>query len=466
MSTANWADWKPEDLAASPRVAECIRRAREAALAEINPSPQQIERALTLHHESIVCDIMGGYAREVWTLFGAFYTRGMEDQIFRQLNGAANEKEKGRLADQLLQRQFVAGSQKDSVGAARAYEVVRGTDDILQDYQALLAAQGVDVGVNDMDWAAVPADRVLDTLAMWNFVFDEVDFLEKLVTLEAVEELKREGRHGSFWNCHGRPVVDEKRDAFENLDLLYQWGVRWSLLTHGRGNEYCGGQGSDPKMGLTALGRAIVRRMNKLGIIVDTSHCSPQAAIDVARTSDKPVIASHICCRAVDHGLGIWRNCDDEVMKAIVDAGGLIGICCTPTLTGGYSIEAFMRHVDHAIQLLGAENVAWSSDYVSMLSFAPREWIEALKPDNLRPFCEARPHAGPGPHFRAFKYREAWDFLMEPNALSTYACPYNITLALVVRGYSDDDVRKIIGGNFIRVANSILGDSVPFFDDQ
>ena len=461
MSTENWKDWKPEKLAASPRVAECIRKAREAALAEINPSPQQIERGLALHHESIVCDLMGGYHKEFWSSMSGMFTRAMEDRIQRQLSGAADQKERSKLAYELLQSEIggradLRGYHKDGQGAARLYEVLRGADGIRQDYEALRTAQGVDVGILSNDWAAIPPERLMNMLGVSILVCDAVDFMEKIVNLDKVEKLKQEGKHGVLWLCHGRPVVDERRDAFENLDLLYEWGVRWSLLTHGRGNEYCGAQRSDPKMGLTDLGRVLVQRMNKLGIIVDTSHCSAQSAIDIASISDKPVIASHTCCRALDHGLGIWRNFDDHVIKAIVDSGGLIGICSTPTLTGGYTIEAFMRHVDHAVKLVGVDRVAWSSDYGTMMSFAPRDWVEAFKPDNLIPCSEAPPHAGPF-LFRALKYKEAWDFFAEPNALSKQACPYFLTVALVARGYSDEDVRKIIGGNFIRVANSILG---------
>jgi membrane dipeptidase len=185
--------------------------------------------------------------------------------------------------------------------------------------------------------------------------------------------------------------------------------------------------------------------MNRLGIIVDVAHSGWQTSLEAAKASTKPMVASHSGCVAVNNHI---RCKPDEVIRAIVDTGGFIGICCIPSFLGrSHDINAMLDHIDHAVKRFGADHVAIGTDvaYVSRANAT-----ESRKVPRLRP---GRP-----------RYESFWP----PNAL---AVPHSETMAwtnwplftvgMVQRGHSDSDIRKILGGNVMRVLRANAGDRPP-----
>jgi len=424
---------RPEDVAGTERIRNYIRRCREEALAELKPSTKQVERALDLHRQATVCDPMGGHSVQQGTKLWGLFSERMENYIRREMAKHADP-------DWPTVRPIV-------LQAARGRPAELARDPRMQkDLKALMQASGVTVGVTSTDpWR-------LEEIAFRTFVFDAVDHIEKVTSFEGVEELKRTGAFGAICHNHGMPVV-EGLEGKEALETLYLLGIRWSLLTHGEGNQYGGGQRSDPSKGLTDLGREMVKRMNQLGIVVDTSHTSPQTALDMANTSEEPIVTSHTACRAVDHGYCAWRNMTDEGLKAIADTGGVVAICTHPSIVGGYSIEAGMKHIRHAVKLLGAAHLAVSSDRALFLQDLPPEVIDKAKPDNLVPYSRAGKYPG---FWRWRQFQEAWKICAQASSLQPCAWPYNVTLPLVMEGYSDENIRKIIGENVVRVAGGVM----------
>ena len=117
------------------------------------------------------------------------------------------------------------------------------------------------------------------------------------------------------------------------LKIFYQLGIRMMHLTYNRRNMIGDGCAEESNAGLSDFGRAVVKEMNRLGIIVDVAHSGEKTSLEAARLSDRPVVASHSGARALnDH----FRCKSDELIKAICDTGGYIGVCCIRALGRGH----------------------------------------------------------------------------------------------------------------------------------
>ncbi|MCG9968165.1 dipeptidase [Pelotomaculum terephthalicicum JT] len=196
------------------------------------------------------------------------------------------------------------------------------------------------------------------------------------------------------------------------LRVLYRLGVRSITLTWNGRNELGAGAGEDcPGEGLTEFGIAVVREMNDLGLLVDVSHLSEQGFWDVLRTSRQPIIASHSNCRALcDHP----RNLTDEQIKALAERGGVIGVTFVPDFLGGEntSVDHVLAHIEHVIAVGGPDCVGLGSDF---------DGTERL-----------------------------------PLGLVDCSRLPVITMGLLERGYSENVIKKVLGGNFIRVMRQVI----------
>ena len=248
------------------------------------------------------------------------------------------------------------------------------------------------------------------------FDADIAEHHEEVVTVRQAEDLPRAKADGKL----AALLVIENSDALEaSLNVLWAFhrlGIRSITLTHnpsswaaaGNGEARCGG-------GLTEFGVRLVREMNRLRMLVDVSHISPRGFWDTLETSSQPVIASHSCCSALcDHP----RNLTDEQLQALAQAGGVVGITFVESFlqqdwSYGQPESTFPRlieHIDHAVEVAGIDHVALGSDF-----------------------------DGGGTAIR--------DALEYPR----------ITQALLERGYPAEAVRKILGGNTLRLLRATIG---------
>jgi membrane dipeptidase len=166
----------------------------------------------------------------------------------------------------------------------------------------------------------------------------------------------------------------------EDLSRLAQWkrlGAVYLTLTHNGHNLLADSAipradlGDRPTRhgGLSALGRAAIAEMNRVGLLVDVSHASRDAMLQAAAASRTPIVATHSCCRALrDHP----RNLDDAQLDALRDVGGLVQITAVPAFlrnppAGGGTTQAsvadYVDHVDHAVRRIGIDHVGMSSDF-------------------------------------------------------------------------------------------------------
>jgi membrane dipeptidase len=257
--------------------------------------------------------------------------------------------------------------------------------------------------------------------------------------------------------------------AIENdlvlLREFYRAGVRLMTLTHWTATDWADASG-DPKPvhgGLTEFGESVVREMNKLGMIIDVSHAHDETFWDVLRVSKAPVIASHSCCRAL---ASHHRNLSDEMLKALAEKGGVVGVNFWPGfLIEGYEAKwATLFEKTAAEHNLPADRAAiWMAEpAVRDKFFADFEtrWAAVKKTlpavdvktvvdhiDNIVKVTGDADHVGLGSDY---------DGTSEiASGLENIGLLPNITKELVARGYKPEDIRKILGGNFLRVFGAV-----------
>ncbi len=162
-------------------------------------------------------------------------------------------------------------------------------------------------------------------------------------------------------------LVVENSDGTEGslnvLRMLHKVGVRSIGLTHNTSSWAADGNAeARSRGGLTTFGVQLVEEMNRLGMLVDVSHISERGFWDVMETAQRPVIASHSNCKAVcDHP----RNLSDEQIQALAKNGGSMGVTFVPSFVDAAAptLDRLLDHIDHAVQLVGADHVGIGSDF-------------------------------------------------------------------------------------------------------
>lgn len=235
------------------------------------------------------------------------------------------------------------------------------------------------------------------------------------------------------------------------VDSLYHWGARYITLVHTRNNDLCDSSTDDPEFdGLSPLGEAVVQRMNELGMMIDVSHASDASFYEVLALSNAPVIASHSCARALcDHP----RNLDDAMLRALAENGGVVQMCI---------LSDYVRKPDPYPQRDSAQ-AAVRKQFRNFKDLSDEEMKEARKAwygiDDLYPRKLATlsdvvdhidhmvavagiDHVGIGTDFDG---GGGVDGCREVSEMG------NITIELVKRGYTEEEIAKIWGGNLMRV---------------
>lgn len=218
--------------------------------------------------------------------------------------------------------------------------------------------------------------------------------------------------------------------TIDTVQSFYDLGVRTMLLTYNHRNSAGSGSYDDPDGGLTDFGRAVIAEMNRVGMVVDATHCSYRTSMDIFEASSAPVVLSHSAVRAIHDDS---RNVFDEQILACAKTGGVIGINGVGMFLGDNDIriEAIVRHIDHAVRLVGWEHVGLGLDY-------------CFNADDLNGELAKNPHLFPPEYSR-------WERIefVEPESLPS------IARELSSRGYDEIAVRAIMGENFLRVAQQV-----------
>jgi membrane dipeptidase len=334
-----------------------------------------------------------------------------------------------------------------------------GKLDLRRDASALLPALHTDIprlrqgGVGGQFWSVyVPVELV--GAAAVQAVLEQIDVVHRLAELypdtfelaasaDDVVRIHHAGRIASLIGVEGGHSIG---DSLAVLRELYRAGARYMTLTHMRNDDWADSATDQPRHGgLTRFGEEVVHEMNRLGMLVDLSHVAPATMRAAMAASAAPVIFSHSSARALD---GHPRNVPDEVMAILAGQGGVVMVSFVTSFTSE-AVRAYDAERDGATARLKSlypedadrverELAAWSAAHP-----APHATLAQVADhvDHVRQVAGID-HVGLGSDFDGTTSL--------PDGLGDVA-QYPVLLAeLLRRGYSDDDVKKVAGGNLLR----------------
>jgi len=222
-----------------------------------------------------------------------------------------------------------------------------------------------------------------------------------------IENIAKDGKIAAVLGIEGGHTVE---GDLAILRTFHKLGIRLLTITWNNSNKIATSCWSKPDRGLLPFGKKVIREMNRLGIVIDVSHASKKTVLDIAKISAHPIVASHSCAYTLrEHP----RNLSDEEIIAIANTDGVIGINFSSKFLSNKkaTVEAIVDHIDYIKKLVGTKHIALGSDFDGIKD--PVSGVED-----------------------ASKFPE-------------------ITKRLVARGYNEEEIKSILGGNFIRVFNKV-----------
>jgi membrane dipeptidase len=274
---------------------------------------------------------------------------------------------------------------------------------------------------------------------------------------EGVRAAKRAGKIAVLIGIEGGHGIEDSIGALSSFARL---GARYMTLTHTNTNNWADSSGNffawnfDPKKvavhdGLTAFGREVVLEMNRLGMLVDVSHVSDKTIADVLATSKAPVFASHSSCRALS---GIPRNLTDDQIRAIAAKGGVVMVNVSSTFLDQAVVDDFVRQkaalapkFEEIAARLAGDPAKRDAEIAALIDKLPRrrtDWKAAV--DHIEWVLKV---AGPG----AVGLGTDFDGIPDPpNGLEDVSKLPKLTEELLRRGHSEEEVRGVLGENFLK----------------
>ena len=264
------------------------------------------------------------------------------------------------------------------------------------------------------------------------------------------------GKIAALAGLEGGYAIDEK---LENVERYYKMGVRymspaWSVSTSWAGSS---GDAAGDTRGLNDFGRDVVREMNRLGMMIDVSHVSDQTFWDIVNTSTKPIIATHSGCRAIAN---VPRNLSDEMIQALAKTGGVVNVIFYPEhIEPGWSVRKQKVDAEIASLVQQASNAETGSAVRKKMArdrVRQEEYAKRLPPVTVSRLVDhvdhivklvGIEHVGIGSDFDGVQ--ATLSDLKDVSQLP------NLTRELLRRGYSEDHVQKILGGNMLRVMDQV-----------
>jgi membrane dipeptidase len=278
-------------------------------------------------------------------------------------------------------------------------------------------------------------------------------------TVADIRRAVSEGKLAALMGLEGGYAIDEK---LESVERYYKMGVRYMSPTWTYSVSWAGSSGDSAGtlFGLNDFGRKVIREMNRLGMMVDVSHVSDKTFWDIIETSTAPVIATHSNCRAITN---VARNLTDEQIQAIAKTGGVVCVVFYPGFVQpGWNERKNL--LDHEIAFLVREAERNAEGRGSFKRIArdrvrEREYAVRLSMPTVARVVDhidhivrlvGINHVGIGSDFDGIQ--------ATPSDLTSVADLPNLTAELMRRGYTEEDVLKILGGNVLRVMEAVERD--------
>mgnify|MGYP001049082029 CR=1 FL=1 len=405
---------------APPTIDPLFAEAWQAGLAVLSPTPAQQEHGLELHRSLTICESYG-FLPDIWGEAAAeFHGAGRDGRSFVDFQRRLSHlRTIGATANAANGRAFHAALRQAGI-------------------------HGIVQPVNDYGESLICA--VQRIAAIRHLCLSFPDTLHQVVDADGIERARAAQATAIIYSLTGLPIfgTGDMTDPTQLLEWVLIWhglGVRFMHLGYNRRNLFADGCTESNDGGLSDLGRDLIQMMNEVGIIVDVPHSSRRSLLEACQLSRRPVIASHMGCRAVWDGV---RCKSDEEIKAIAATSGYVGIFGVPWLLGNDTdIRLMLEHIRHAVNLVGPEHVVIGADTGFNLAIPGQR--------TPHPGAWRRKQAG-GWNEHSRMGREAGQPLQGNLAWTNKPL---LTIGLVQMGLSDEAIAQIHFGNLKRVLDSL-----------
>ena len=393
------------------------------------------EEALKLHHKTLVIDSQQPPATN-----GFLFNNNMKIKL--------NE----------LEQKGYKRNQAAGVLASMAAMEIHKTDDAKKEYLELWDKAGVNVcsatyagppsGLKDVDAAFETSVR---GIAQARGIIDSLDGELRLVLkADDIEETYAERKRGLILDFQDTLAFGINLDR---VDTFYHLGLRVVQLTYNLSNFVGDGCTELTKAGLTYFGKSMVEKLNSLNMAVDVSHCSQQVGWDALDISTSPIIITHSNSNTIaKHD----RAKDDDLAKAVADAGGFFGVTIVPGFMQENehlgTLDDFATQVEHLVNVMGIDHVCVGTDKMgpgpgtdSLFEYPtemPETKVGAFNWSGFRDEHRVLP-----PNYADWKMEGYNDFGDWPN----------LTIKLAERGFNEEEIKKLLGLNYLRVYKDVIG---------
>ncbi|MBE6358071.1 MAG: dipeptidase [Lentisphaerae bacterium] len=394
-----------------------FQKVRKAAMDVLRPDEKTLRHGLELHEESFVFDAYG----------------------FSPGGGGKCERVEKLIADGAGRNEIIRAQEEFRMcGCWENPELRRRLKEAWDFSGVNCNFQNSGVEGND------PVEMLYRLSNYTNTVDRLTDIYERAVYPHQLPGIKERGHRAIYMTTNGVPLPDYKVSTDEALNLIgvfFRLGVRMMHLTYNRRNLLGDGCAEAADAGLSAFGKDVIAEMNRVGMLVDVAHSGQKTSYDAAKASVKPMVASHSAAGALSTH---YRAKNDEVIQAVKETGGYVGICGHPPfLQGSMDLNAMLDHIEYIARKFGVDHVAIGTD--NGVGLCPEE--KYIATPKMRPIWEQY-WTAPGAGYELMT-KEQYD------SVNWLNWPM-YTVGLVQRGFTDDEIRKIIGGNVMRVITEIL----------
>jgi membrane dipeptidase len=271
--------------------------------------------------------------------------------------------------------------------------------------------------------------QALDYLASYQgWVGRQADDFTLVGTVADLDHAKAEGKAAIIMGLQNA----EQFETADDVQYFYRLGLRCAQLTYNSQNMIGSGSTDRADGGVSDFGEEIIKAMNKVGMLVDTSHCGERTTLDAIALSTKAIAVTHSNCKALNPHP---RNKSDQVIRNLAAKGGVMGITGVRMFIKAKdptTVSDMADHIDHVAKLVGIEHVGIGSD-------ADLDGYDDMPPDQYKQLKASYKAS------YAFRDKIDIDGFDHPQKI------FDLTEQLIRRGYSDDNIRLVLGGNFRRL---------------
>jgi len=290
-------------------------------------------------------------------------------------------------------------------------------------------------------------------LAIDDHLAANADLVRKVTTVADIRAAKRDGVVGLIYGFqNSTPVEGDER----MVRVFAGLGVRIVQVAYMTANLLADGCLEPRNAGLTEFGRAVIRELNRTRLLIDLSHVGDRSTLEAIDASEAPVAFTHANARALSPSP---RNKTDEAIRALAARGGVVGFSSLPSFVSedprDATLERYLDHIDHAVGLVGIEHVGLGLDFVeghvpgSLQPRAPK-WGGANLPAGNAGLAKMLPE-------RLRADAAALLYLPYAKGISGSLELPNVTAGLLRRGYSNADVRRVLGENWLALFERVWG---------